>query len=251
MAGTEHMLMWADLSEPLEAHDDQVMTVALTKAGIHARAGDYGGFGTSGLAHERAGSLRVRQAASVAHPLGLPEHRKSKLSQADKDAIKAREDGLLERVGAVFEPDEIKAPRGYLDVIRSACAASDLGQKPDVAQRLWRAASGAAHGKLWPTLELQRIEVGEEYEPSWYKTLQIPDATAITEVLEAAITMSQYGVLRFVSHSGVDLAVAWGEARDWVAERIPLLAGPSREEVTRVRHPTPRPTEAAAGTRTE
>lgn len=169
----------------------------------------------------------------------LQEHRKSKLDQSEKDAIRAREDDLLRRVSQVFQPDDIKPPGGYLDVIRSACAANGLGLEAAAAERLWRAASGATHGKYWPVLELQYTEVGEEYEPGHHRTVQLPSANGITEVLGAANTMSQYGVVLYAQYCGVDVAAVLGEATAWVAERIPLKPGASRDDLRSMQHALP------------
>lgn len=141
----------------------------------------------------------------------------------------------------MFQPDDIKPPNGYLDVIKSACNANGLDLETAAAERLWRAASGAAHGKYWPTLELQHIQVGEEYEPGHHRTLQLPDASAMTEVLEAANTMSQYGVVLYAQYSGVDVAAVFGEAMAWVAERVPLKPGAMRADLMNLQHSLPWP----------
>jgi hypothetical protein len=166
----------------------------------------------------------------------LQEHRKSKLEPTEKDLIRAREDDLLRRVSQVFQPDDIKPPGGYLDVIRSACNANGLKLEAAAAERLWRAASGAAHGKYWPTLELQHIQVGDEYEPGQHRTVQLPNSSAMTEVLEAANTMSQYGVVLFAQYSGVDVETVLGEAMAWVAQRIPLKPGTTRADLMNLQH---------------
>jgi hypothetical protein len=73
----------------------------------------------------------------------LQEHHKSKLDPGQREVIKIREDALLRRISRVFQPDDIKPPNGYLEVIKSACNANGLGVEAAAAERLWRAASGA------------------------------------------------------------------------------------------------------------
>lgn len=238
MAGIEHMLMWADFSAPLKFHEEQVTNVMLRPAYTLARATIEASSQAVWLMDTRDPKECIRRHLSLMR-WDLQEHRKSKLDQSEKDAIRAREDDLLRRVSQVFQPDDIKPPGGYLDVIRSACAANGLGLEAAAAERLWRAASGAAHGKYWPVLELQYTEVGEEYEPGHHRTVQLPSANGITEVLGAANTMSQYGVVLYAQYCGVDVAAVLGEATAWVAERIPLKPGASRDDLRSMQHALP------------
>jgi hypothetical protein len=147
---------------PLIFHPDQVVNVTLRPAYTLARATMEAAAQAVWLMDTRDPIECVRRHLSLIR-WDLQEYRKSKTDLSDKQAISATEDDLLHRVSRVFEPGDIKPPRGYLDVIRTACDAKGLDLEADAAERLWSAASGAAHGKYWPTLELQRIQVGEEY----------------------------------------------------------------------------------------
>lgn len=235
MAGIEHMLTWADLTAPLKFHEEQVTNVMLRPAYTLARATIEASAQAVWLMDTRDPVECVRRHLSLMR-WDLQEHRKSKLDLEQKEVIKAQEDALLRRVSQVFHPDDIKPPNGYLDVIKSACNANDLRIEAAAAERLWRAASGAAHGKYWPTLELQHIQRGQENEPGHYRALQVPDASAMTEVLKAANTMSQYGVVLYAQYSGVDVAALLREAVAWVAERVPLKPGTVRADLMNLRH---------------
>ncbi len=221
MAGIEHMLTWADLTAPLKFHEEQVTNVMLRPAYTLARATIEASAQAVWLMDTLDPIECIRRHVSLMR-WDLQEHRKSKIDQAEKDVIKARETELLRRVSQVFKPEDIKPPNTYLEVIRSACTARGLSLDADSVERIWRAASGAAHGKYWPTLDLQHIQVGDEYEPGHHRTVQLPDASAITEVLEAANTMSQYGVALYAQYAGADVAAVLGEATAWVAERVQL-----------------------------
>jgi hypothetical protein len=240
MAGIEHMLTWADLTAPLKFHEEQVTNVMLRPAYTLARATIEASAQAVWLMDTLDPIECIRRHLSLMR-WDLQEHRKSKLNQVEKDVIKAREAELLRRVSQVFTRDDITPPNTYLDVIRSACTAKGLNLDADAAERIWRAASGAAHGKYWPTLDLQHIQVGEEYEPGHHRTVQLPDASAITEVLEAANTMSQYGVVLYAQYSGVDVAAVLGEAMAWVAERVPLKPGVERTDLMNLQHALPWP----------
>jgi len=235
MAGIEHMLTWADLAAPLKFHEEQAMNVTLRPAYTLARAAIEASAQAVWLMNTRDPLECVRRHLSLMR-WDLQEHRKSKLDQAQKEAIKIRETDLLRRVSQVFEPDDIKPPNTYLEVIRLACEADGLHLEPDAVERHWRAASGAAHGKFWPTQDLQRIHLEEDHESGRYRSFQLPDASAISEVLEVANTMSQYGVVLYAQHSGMNVAAVLGQAMAWVAEHVPLKPGATRADLMRLLH---------------
>jgi hypothetical protein len=245
LAGLEHMLTWADLHAPLKFHDEQVVNVTLRPAYTLARATIEASAQAVWLMDTRDPRECIRRHLSLMR-WDLQEHRKSKLDLAAKNLIKAREAEMLQRVSREFTPREIEPPNTYLNVIRSACEAQGLDLDADVAERLWRAASGAAHGKYWATLDLQSISVGEEYEPGHHRTVQVPDAGGISEVLQAASTMSQYGVVLYAQYSGVDVAAVFGAATSWIAGQVPLKDGTSREELMRASHSLPWPDDNGA-----
>lgn len=247
LAGIEHMLVWADLAAPLKFHPDQVMNVTLRPAYTLARATLESAAQAVWLLDTLDPIECVKRHLSLIL-WDLDEHRKSKLGSAEAQAINAREAELLHRASTAFQPADLKRKFTYRDVIRSACNAKGLDLEPDTAERLWRAASGAAHGKYWPTMDLQHVEVGEEYEPGHHRTIRLPNASAMTEVLDAASKMSQYGVVLFAQYSGVDVAAVVGEAMTWVAERIPLKPGVSRDDLMNLHHALPSPERDAKGT---
>lgn len=237
-AGVEHLLMWADHNVPLKFHEDMVVHVALRPTYTLARATIEAAAQAVWLMDTRDPLECIRRHLSLMR-WDLHEHRKSKLDQAGKDAVIAREQALLAGVAGVFQPDQIRPPNGYLDVIRSACAATSLALDPSEAERLWRAASGAAHGKYWPTLDLQETFVGEEYEPGHRRAMQVPDAVMMTQMLRAADVMSGYGVLLYAQYSGADVAAVLGKATAFVADEIPLLPGVERGDLHRMRRALP------------
>ncbi len=140
---------------------------------------------------------------------------------------------LVQRVSEVFNEEQVRAPQGYLDVIRSACAANGLDIAPDYAERIWRAASGAAHGKYWPTVELQRVIPVVGDETGQHRSVLVPDVDGITEALHAAHEMTQIGVLRYLDYSGIDIQKSLASAQAWYSEVIPLKEGVDGEELRR------------------
>jgi hypothetical protein len=239
-AGIEHMVMWADFTAPLKFHEEQVTNHTLRPAYTLSRATIEASAQAVWILNTLDPMECVRRHLSLIR-WDLQEHRKSKLDLTEKRVIQMREDDLIRRVSSVFTAAEIKPPTGYLEVIRSACDAKSLDLDADAAERLWRAASGAAHGKYWPTLELQSIELGEEYEPNRFRSIQLPNASAMTEVLEAANTISSYAVVMYAQYSGAHVAAILREAMEWLGERVPLKPGATRDDLDRIRQSVERP----------
>ena len=161
----------------------------------------------------------------------LAESRKSRLDTGRKTEARELEQKLVQRVSEIFDEEEVRAPTGYLEVIRWACAADGLNLEPDDAERIWRAASGAAHGKYWPTIELQRSMPLAHDEPGQQRSVLVPDVDGITEVLRAAHDTMQVGVLRYLDYLGADIQGSLDTARVWYSEVIPLKPGVDREMV--------------------
>jgi hypothetical protein len=226
-AGLDHLVMWADYAVPLKFHQEQVLNFTLRPTFTLSRAAIESSSQAVWLMNTRDPKECIRRHVSLMH-WDFNEHHRSKTnSPAEQAAIDLRRRELLHRVSGVFQPDDIKPPRGYLQVIKSACEATDLKLDADTAERLWTAASGAAHGKYWTNLDLQTVHVGEEYERGHRRTLQVPDATAMTEVLEAANAVMQHGVLRFADYSGANIQALVNEAVAWVAQNLPSQEGAS------------------------
>ena len=232
VAAIEHLIFWADLQAPLKFHPEQFNEVTLRPSYTLARASLESAAQAVWLMNTTDPMECIRRHICLMR-WDLQELRKSKLDPAEKANAKVLEEDLVHRVSEVFADQQVRAPQGYLEVIRSACAAEGLTLEPDDAERVWRAASGVAHGKYWPTLELQHIVPLEEYEPGHFRSVQVPDLHGITEVLRAAHDVTQVGALRFLDYSGVDIAASNESARDWVSEVIPLKEGVSREELRR------------------
>lgn len=155
----------------------------------------------------------------------LEEHRKSHLDPQGKNQVNERDKKLIERVAQVFTKDQIRPPQGYLWVIQQACRPSDLDLEAAQAERLWRAASGAAHGMYWTNLELTEVEVGQEYEPGHFRTVTLPDPRAILDVLRASEKMVTYAAFKYLLFSGEDPTRLMAGARTWLAQEITLKPG--------------------------
>lgn len=224
-AAMEHLIMWADYAAPLRFHDEQETIFRLRPAYTLARASIESSAQAVWMLGTQNPMELVRRHLALMN-WDLEEHRKSKSDATEKEAVKLRQRKLLERVAGVFEADEIRPPAGYLAVLRDACDSPEVALDPDEVERIWRAASGAAHGKYWPSLDLQHVIPGEEYEPGQFRTVRVPNARGMAEVLRAADTMTTYGVFRFADYSGADLGSLIDDAKRWLATVIPFRSVP-------------------------
>lgn len=139
-------------------------------------------------------------------------------------AVCERDARLCERVATEFTTDEIRPPNGYLFLLQEA--ARIIGQMPEHVEHLWRRAAGSAHGKRWPALVLQNIEVLDEYEPDQFRTIRTADPEAISVVLELGDLMLKYGVLRFAEFSGADVGALANESMEWLKGVVPTIKDP-------------------------
>jgi hypothetical protein len=231
-AGVEHLIFWADVQVPLKFHAEQAVEVTLRPSYTLARASLESAAQAVWLMNTTEPMECIRRHICLMR-WDLAELRKSRLNTAEKAEAKELEKDLVKRVSEVFNEEKVRAPNGYLDVIRWACAADGLDLAPDDAERIWRAASGAAHGKYWPTVELQRAIPVAGDEPGQHRSVLVPDVDGITEVLRTAHDMTQVGVLRYLDYSGVDIQSSLATAQAWYSEVIPLKQGVDREMLRR------------------
>lgn len=217
-AALEHLVLWAELIAPLKFHPEQETiprlrpTYTLGRAALESasHAVWLSGGGTPQECvrrHLRLVRWDYREyAKSIRHPVA-------------KQKVQAMDEQLLTRVSEHVTEDELRPP-SLLEVLRGA--AEVIGAEPDNVERVWRAASGATHGKYWPTLVLQHVVPIEEYEPGQLRTLSVPDTAGMTEVLELASEMTSWGVLRHVNFSGRQIQPLLDEANHWLASVVPL-----------------------------
>ncbi len=234
VAALEHLLLWADYAAPLKFHEDHVVNFTLRPAYTLARAAIESSAQAIWLTNTREPRECIRRHLCLIR-WDLEEHRKSKSDSAAKDVIRGYDARLLERVSSEFQAKDIQPPKSYLEVIQAACTADELDLDAKTAERLWRAASGAAHGKYWPTIELQQTHVGKEYEPGHFRSVQLPDTLGMAEVLRAAEVMFTYGVLRFADYSGADIAALLREAKRWLLEQVTIREDASPDVLRRLR----------------
>jgi hypothetical protein len=232
-AALEHLSMWADYAAPLKFHAEhesnfqQRPPYTLARAALEAAAQAVWMLDTSDVAE------CLRRHVSLIR-WDLREHARSKANTDGKRELQERERELVGRVSAVFSDADVQPPPGYLWIVRQACAARELRLDADSVERLWRAASGSAHGMYWPTQELQKM-VELRSEDGQARQIQVADPDGITEVLQAAYTMTQYAVLKYAAFAGADLGELIRASGTWLAGKITLVEGADQVDLERFR----------------
>lgn len=219
-AALEHLMMWADYAAPLKFHPEHESTFQQRPPYTLARAALESAAQAVWMLDTRDPIECIRRHLSLIH-WDLQEHRRSKAGPSDKQIVERKIAELIKRVSQVFTEDMIKPPSGYLWVIRQACEARDLNLEAEQVERLWRAASGSAHGMYWPTQELQKL-VELPTDDGGVRTVRVADAGGISEVLQAAYAMTQYAVLKYADFAGADIWSLMSASRVWLASKITL-----------------------------
>lgn len=230
-AALEHALYWADHAQPLTFTSDHTVThpfrpaQTLGRATLEAASQAVWIMGGDSAREWTRRHLRLIRWDYDERRKSLPVEEKPKMREADRQ--------LLARAGALFDPEELAIPNGYLFVIREAAEIASLD--PQEVEGIWRAASGSAHGRRWPSHVLQTVIPGAECEPGQHRTLQVPDPEAITRVIAAASDLSYQGVLRYLHGARIDIDAARERAVRRVGALLPLKPGVDREDLLRRR----------------
>ncbi|MGW6172134.1 hypothetical protein ACWF5H_01455 [Arthrobacter sp. NPDC055138] len=228
VAGIEHMKLWADHAAPLRFHPEaevihtfrpvQTLSRAAVESSAHA---------VWVMDGDTAQECIRRHLCLVSDDLD----QQRKAAQADrKNRLKEAQAIVLERMKFVIGDTEVIRFPGYMDIVKRAVATvatkgsadADLAD-PTVVERLWRASAGSAHGKRWPSLELQLVNPGQEIAPGTFATSRTPDPVAITKILELANAVITYGVFRFADYAGYapQLSTIMASAQARLAAKIP------------------------------
>jgi len=217
-AGLEHLLLWADVVAPLSVQPGQVVEHSLRPAYTLGRAALESASQAVWMTAADSPRESVRRHLSLIR-WDYKEHGKSAGDEVAKLRVQEMDARLIGRVSGEFSERELRPPT-FFEVLRAAAPAA--GADPDDVERVWRAASGAAHGKHWPSLELQHVVPLHEYEPGQFQVLFIPDPAGMTEVLRLADQMITCGVLRHAQFCGADVEALRAEARRWLVSKVPL-----------------------------
>jgi hypothetical protein len=237
-AALEHLMMWADVVAPFKFHPEQEIEFQPRPPYTLARAAMEAAAQAVWMLDTRDPVECIRRHLSLIR-WDLQEQRRSKLDLVDKQQVQAHEDEVLHRVAQFFTEEQIRPPQGYLWVLRQACLPPDIDLEADEVERLWRAASGSAHGMYWPTRELQML-VELPVEDGRLRQIRVADAEQITAVLHAAYTLTRYAVLKYAHFAGADIPSLIAQSTIWLAGKITIREDANPDVVSRLQSGAPR-----------
>jgi hypothetical protein len=234
-AGLDHLVMWADFAAPFKFHQDQVLNFTLRPTYTLSRAAIEASAQAVWLMDTRDPKECIRRHLSLMR-WDLNEHHRSKKGDPSEQAmIDVRRRELVNRVSAVFQPEEHRATEG-LPAGHQGCL---LGNWPGPGRRHRRAPMDRSQRcRTRKVLDQPRpADCPRRRGVRARPTPDCPDPRplAMTEVLEAANKITGYGVLRFADYSGVGIESFIDEAVAWLAQNIPLRDEAARAEMDRLR----------------
>jgi hypothetical protein len=115
-------------------------------------------------------------------------------------------------------PNPKARPPRYEDLVKLAATICEKDESEWAYY--WNAASGAAHGQNWFSIEGFEVAFREEYEPGHYRTVTTPDPEFITATIGAAATALKHATCRWMMTAGYPLELMT-IAMTEVFERMP------------------------------
>lgn len=168
-AALEHLEFWGDQVAPLKFHPELEIHHSFRPAQTLSRAAiESSAHAVWVLDAQTAQECTRRHLCLVVHD--FEEQRKAATGNVRKQLLAERRKTLIERVGPAFTEDEVKRFPGYMELVKQAAAVvaargsrEAAAYDADSVERLWRASAGSAHGKRWPSHELQIVIPGGNF----------------------------------------------------------------------------------------
>lgn len=201
-ASSDHLLLWANVVAPQQVFDGQFVQNPPRPYYTLARAGLESAAQAVWVLEESKSTERVHRHLRLLYE----DFRQLALAfEASGDnratVVRERMNNVETRLPATYSFDSVKkgAPK-YSTMVRECAPA--IKMQPSDLEVTWRGASAAAHGKNWFQNIGYRSQVGEEYEPGYFRVSLQPDPVEITKAVEAAAAMLMRGVVQFVNRCG-------------------------------------------------
>lgn len=222
MAASDHLLLWADIIAPQQVFPGQ--TVQNPPRPFYTLA--------------RAGLESAAQAVWVLEQDNWEErvHRHLRLLYHDFRqlalAFEAQGDDRAQAVRERMSEVETRLPKAcsftsiakgepkYSTMVRECAPAIDM--QPNELETIWRGASAAAHGKNWFHHVGYHSQLGEEYEPGYFRMTLRPNPAEITRAAGAAVAMLTREVDKFADRCGYDRVRLRQEAFAELRNRTPM-----------------------------
>lgn len=225
-AALESALLWADFHMPLSFGPEARVNVRPRPVqGLARSALESASQATWVMTADTPAELSLRHLRLMY--MDFEEQRKAYRLQGDRvDAARVQVATFVERLKGRFDVDDVKKRIRYMDTIR--VAAQLKGIDPDEAEFVWRLASGSTHGKRWAALELNDIELIEEYEAGQFRSSRTPRLDFMVRALDIAYDVLAYSVAVYGARCGgrvEGMLTAKREAFITIAKQLPIDPG--------------------------
>jgi hypothetical protein len=157
--------------------------------------------------------------------------------------VRRRMQQVGERTKGIFSSSSLKAEPKYLSMLQEMAIA--VGKTAEEMESIWRGASAAAHGKGWFQNVAYTAEIGEEYEPGYFRVRLQPRPEGVTTVITTAVDMAQRALVRLLLLCGHDAKHLYARALLSTAEEQPVKRGLEREHAMLVEQYRQRLTDGA------
>lgn len=222
-ASAEHLCLWAQIVAPYRFEPDAVNFVRMRPYLSLARAGLESAAHALWLSEVQGPRECVLRFLRLMYR-DFKYHRKAlEADRMDTSAVDERIGNLEARVSEYSIPVRLtEQVPGYEAMVRLAATATQ--HDPHRWAYLWHTASGAAHGQNWFGVEAHGLVPVAEYEPGHFRAVTIPDPEFITNTVEAACDVLQWGTLRWLIMGRHDPEVMRDTMKE-IHQRMPKLDG--------------------------
>lgn len=219
-SAADHMTLWADYAVPLKYNPETVLVHTLRPVFTLARAAIESAAQAIWMLSPEEPGVRATRYITLA-TWDLNEQLKAAVDEEAIAELRGRRDSIFAALGTTARTFR---PPKYLDLIREVTEFLELDEPSAMTsandvERVWRSAAAAAHGKLWPDLELHnRTQVGNGLFSS------VPKIDAISEVLKVADSFLSAGVALFAIHADRmdEYSALWNEASQRLRSEMTL-----------------------------
>lgn len=225
-AATDNLTFWADLVAPYEFEPGTVNHIAYRPYMLLGRSGLEAATHGLWLLTAESEDECIRRHVRLMYQDFTLHVKALKAGGEDPTLIKERMAELEKRAaGLPGAPNPKEKPPGYESLVRHA--AKKCGGDEDQWAFYWNAASGAAHGQNWFSIEGFELAFKEEYEPGHFRLTTTPDPQFVTAMIGAAADALQEATCYWIARAGYDLDLLKQATADVFAKMPRKVRGPS------------------------
>ena len=211
-AGLEHLELWANIIQPLNFDPSiPVVNPPRTYHTIGRAALESAGTAAWIMLPDSSEERTLRHLRVHFQDLRYFAEALAAVDASRAAAVRDQMATLLDRTDGTWSRTSVRAEPRYSIMLREACP--PIGISAEEISLVYRAASAAAHGKVWYRQYGGTQILGEEYEPGHFRSVTVPDPSQITRTMRSASTLVTATCLRFGILSGAPMFTILAEAK--------------------------------------